>query len=283
MKTLTTLFLTAVSSVIMAQIPNACFDNWTSGNPDQWQTTNILQAGSVTQVSNTHGSCTSAVQLNSVTYGSIIAGGVAETWNGHTGYFVNAGNPVAVNGWYILNSVGGDELEVATLTRCSTGENGGEINTYSTSTTVYKQFSACLTYTVACTADSAEIFLELSNSRMHDTTHSGSYAIIDDLSFGSCSALGVDDIQNQVNLEAAYPNPASDFCNIIYSIPATSTVNVALYDLSGKKVMNILDNTNQTIGRYKIPVDVSKLANGVYAYTISVDGVPYTQKLVVAK
>ncbi len=47
--------------------------------------------------------------------------------------------------------------------------------------------------------------------------------------------------------------------------------------------MDLLNNTNQTPGRYKLPVDVHTLASGVYAYTITVDGVAYTQKLLVAK
>ena len=113
-------------------------------------------------------------------------------------------------------------------------------------------------------------------------THNGSYALVDDLSFGSCLA-GIENISNNVTLESAYPNPASTICNIIYSIPVVSSVSIALYDLSGRKVMELLSNSNQTPGRYKLPVDVHALANGVYAYTITANGVPYTQKLVVAK
>jgi hypothetical protein len=279
MKTLTTLFLTAVSSVMLAQtIPNASFETWSVGNPAGWYTLNLYETGSVTQSSNAY-SGSSAASLNSVLVGSTYVGGFLQSNTLTDGFFSYPGNPAALNGWYILNSVGGDMFEVEVLTKNS-ADNGAALKNISTSTSVYKQFSACINYSSG-TADSAEIVLDLTNTG--GATHAGSYVIVDDLSFGSCTPTGIEDINNTVALEPSYPNPASTICNIIYSIPSSSTVHVALYDLSGRMVMNILDNTNQTPGRYKIPVNVHTLANGVYVYTITVDGVPYTQKLVVAK
>jgi len=281
MKKLATLFLTAASSVILAQIPNPSFENWQYSSPPyypiSWTTDNRIANGYVVESSNAHAG-TLAARLNSI----YNLGGYVETWNGNSRYFANSGNPDALNGWYILNSVGFDELEVIVNTKCSGGANGIDTMITMTPTSVYKQFSACINYTPGCTADSAAIFIELTNANF-GATNNGSYIIVDDLSFGPCATSSIEDIKSGVTLESAYPNPASEFCNIIYSIPGSSTVNVALYDLNGRKVMSILNNTNQTSGRYKIPVDVSKLANGVYAYTITVDGVPYTQKLVVAK
>jgi hypothetical protein len=281
MKILTTLFFTAVCSIAFAQIPNASFENWQYSSPPyypiSWTTANRIANGYVVESSNAHDG-TLAARLNSM----YNLGGYVETWDGKTRYFTNSGNPDALNGWYILNSVGFDELEVIVNTKCSSGANGIDTMITMTPTSVYKQFSACINYTSGCAADSAAIFIELTNANF-GATNNGSYLIIDDLSFGPCATSGIDGINNGVTLESAYPNPASQFANIIYAIPNTATVSVALYDLNGRKVMDIVDNTNQTPGRYKIPVDVTKLANGVYFYTVSVDGVPYTQKLVVAK
>ena len=281
MKILSTLLLSVTSSILAAQIPNPSFENWQYSSPPyypiSWTTANRLANGYVVESSAAHAG-TLAARLNSM----YNLGGYLETWNGHTGYFVNSGNPDALNGWYILNSVGFDELEVVVNTKCSSGINGVDTLITMTPTTVYKQFSACISYTPGCTADSASIFIELTNANF-GATNNGSYIIVDDLSFGPCATSGIDAINNGVTLESVYPNPASQLANIVYAIPNSSMVSVSLYDLNGRKVMNILDNTNQTPGRYKIPVDVTKLANGVYAYTITVNGVPYTQKLVVAK
>lgn len=276
MKVLTTLFLSAISSFMFAQIPNPSFENWSSGNPDQWTTGNNLLPGTTTQSSNAYAG-SSAVSLNNV--GGF--GGFVSTETITDEYFINSGNPAALNGWYILNSVGGDELQVIVATKCSSGDNGAATANITTATAVHKQFSVCISYGNSCTSDSASIGLYLVNQNI--MTNAGSYVIVDDLSFGVCTATGVDAIKNEVVLDPSYPNPANTICNIIYYIPNSATVNVSLYDISGRKVMNILNNTNQTSGRYKIPVDLQTLANGVYFYTIAVDGVPYSQKLVVAK
>jgi hypothetical protein len=275
MKTLSTLFFAALSSIVFAQIPNACFDTWSGGNPTQWVTGNSFLAGTTTQSSTVHGTCTSAVSLNSV--GGL--GGFVESISATDPYFYNSGNPEALNGWYILKSDGNDYFEVEVGTKCPDTVNSGLMVEYTTSTSVYKQFSVCLTYSHVCTADSAYIFLALNSST---TTGNGDYVIVDGLSFGTC-ATAIEDIKSNVDLEPSYPNPASDICNIIYSIRNSGEVNVSLYDISGRKMMNLLDNTRQTSGRYKIPVDVHSLANGVYVYIITVDGVSYSQKLTVEK
>jgi hypothetical protein len=277
MKTLTTLILSTMSSVMIAQIPNASFETWSGGNPVGWYTGNSIFPGTTTQSSNAQAGSSSA-SLNSVSgLGGFVGTGVTTDQ-----YFINSGNPPALNGWYILNTNGGDDVQVIVSSKCSTGVNGGATTTLSAATSVYKQFSVCWTYGVNCTADSASIFFDLTNPGGGGVTHSGSYALIDDLTFGPCTS-GIDEVESDVTLEPSYPNPANEYCNLIYSLPNAATVNVALYDLSGRKVMNILNNTNQTDGRYKIPVDVRGLANGVYIYTITVDGLPYSQKLTVVK
>jgi hypothetical protein len=238
-------------------------------------------AGTVTQSGTAHAGSSSA-SINTVNSGFGNFGGSLQTGTSSYPYFASTGNPAALNGWYQLNSVSGDQFKIQLLAKDLSANIKGSATMYYNVTTgaVWKQFSACISYTG--TADSAEILFTLINSGGSNTTNTGSYVLVDDLSFGSCLA-GIENISNSVTLESAYPNPAATICNIIYSIPNASSVSVALYDLSGRKVMDILNNSNQTPGRYKLPVDVHTLANGVYAYTITVDGVPYTQKLAVAK
>jgi len=280
MKKLITLLLSLTSTVLIAQIPNASFENWTAGSPDNWQVITAYLPTTVTQSSSAHAG-TYAVQLNSVNVSSYYVGGVIETGTASGGYFLNSGNPVALDGWYKLNSVSGDELSVIASTKCpdDTANSGGTF-TDTASTSVYKEFSVCLTYVNSCTADSASIAIALTNTG--GFTHSGSVATVDDLSFGSC-VNGIAPISNKVTLEKAYPNPASTTCNIIYSIPSNGTVSIDLYDISGRKIKSLLGDTKQTTGRYKLPVDVSNLSNGIYVYTIKVDGQVYAQKLTVAR
>lgn len=287
MKKLTTLFLTIVSSVMLAQtIPNFSFENWSGSpsNPTGWYTLNAILTGSTTE-SNMAWAASHSAQLNSVlalgqNYGGVLGSGTLSDIYFATGL---SSNPAALTGWYELAPVSGDELKIIVVTKNGSTVNGGDTSSIKTTTAgAWKEFSICLNY-ISGTADSAAILFQLSGSDGSDSTHNGSSALIDDLVWGACGTSGVEDISNNVTLEPSYPNPANDICNIIFSIPGTSLVNADLYDLNGRKIMNLMNNANLSSGRYKIPVDVSKFANGVYFYTITVDGVPYTQKLVVAK
>src|ERR1700719_985484 len=103
MKTLTTLFFSVLGTALFAQIPNASFETWSGGNPTQWVTGNGIFPGTTTQSSTAHAG-SSAAKLNSL--GGL--GGFVETTNASDPFFYNSGNPGALNGWYILNSVGGD-------------------------------------------------------------------------------------------------------------------------------------------------------------------------------
>jgi hypothetical protein len=283
MKTLITLFLTTLSCIMLAQIPNPSFETWAGGDPTGWNTLNYLEAGTVTQSATAHNLSSSAA-LNSLSFGGTYFGGYLQTGTSSHPYFASPGNPAALNGWYQLNATGGDEFKVQLLAKDASGNIKGSATMDYTATTgaVWKQFSACIGYTGV--ADSAEILFTLTNS-ISGNTHNGSYALVDDLSLGSCftGINGIEEISNNITLESAYPNPANNIFNIIYSIPNTSNVSVALYDFSGRKVMGPLNNINQSPGKYKLPVDIHTLVNGIYTYAITVDGIPYTQKLVVAK
>lgn len=277
MKKLTTLILSLASTAIMAQIPNASFENWTSGSPNNWYLP-VPVPGTVTQSSNAHAG-SSAVSLNSVNFSSYYFGGIVMSGSSD-GFFLDATNPAAISGWYILNSAGGDQLSVTATTKCSSGStnSAGAFNT-STSTAVYKQFTVCLSGST-CTPDSTGITIGLIGTS--GPTHAGSYAIVDELSYTTCPT-GVPTIGNTVNLEKAYPNPASTTCNIIYSIPSDATVSINLYDISGRMVKSLLADTKQTPGRYKLPFDVTSLPNGIYIYTVTVNGQVYSQKLTIAR
>jgi hypothetical protein len=283
MKKLTTIFLLLASTALMAQnIPNQCFDNWTSGVPTGWNSASYqVIPATVTQSGTFHGLCTSSVGLSQQQIAGTYFGGEVATGPtpGDPYYLYSGSNPVALNGYYQLTANGSDYFEATIITKNITGVNGGASFTSSTSTAVWKEFSVCITYTHNIPVDSISITLQLNTSN----GHAGTTALVDDLSFGTC----VNDVptidQNNVKLESAYPNPSSTVCNIIYTIPTDGIVSADLYDISGRKLETLLTEGKQTSGRYKLPVDVTSLANGIYIYRIIVDGQAFTQKFTVAR
>ncbi len=64
-----------------------------------------------------------------------------------------------------------------------------------------------------------------------------------------------------------YPNPFNPATIINYQIPADGFVTLKVYDILGKEVATLV-NEQQTMGRYSINFNASKLASGVYIYEL---------------
>jgi aminopeptidase N len=64
-------------------------------------------------------------------------------------------------------------------------------------------------------------------------------------------------------LEQNFPNPASGSTTFTYSIPEESAVTLGLFDLAGKKVMDIT-NSRQGLGTHIVTADLSGLNAGIY-------------------
>ena len=80
-----------------------------------------------------------------------------------------------------------------------------------------------------------------------------------------------------------YPNPFNPSTTISYNLPANDVVNVAIYDLAGKKVKTFV-NGKQNAGfksfRWNAKNDNDKTVSaGVYLYTIQIGNLRQTRKL----
>ena len=62
---------------------------------------------------------------------------------------------------------------------------------------------------------------------------------------------------------SAYPNPTSDKCTVQYTLPASMHANLSVYDVTGKKVMTMLDNMCIK-GNYSYNLNLSSLPAGNY-------------------
>lgn len=60
-----------------------------------------------------------------------------------------------------------------------------------------------------------------------------------------------------------YPNPFNPVTSIIYTLPQESQVRIAIYDVAGRQV-DLLKNESQPAGHYQIRWDAARLASGVY-------------------
>ncbi|MBL1215695.1 MAG: peptidoglycan DD-metalloendopeptidase family protein [Ignavibacteriae bacterium] len=99
------------------------------------------------------------------------------------------------------------------------------------------------------------------------------------------SPTGVADNENIVtefSLEQNYPNPFNPSTTIKYSIPVSSFVTLKVYDLLGKVVASLV-NESKAAGNYKINFDAKSLSSGIYFYKIEAGNFNAQRKLVLLK
>jgi hypothetical protein len=73
------------------------------------------------------------------------------------------------------------------------------------------------------------------------------------------------------SLQQNFPNPVKDQTTFTYSLPQASQVSLALYDMTGKKVMDLLEEW-QSLGTHSITKDLSGLKSGLYLCRMSAGG-----------
>jgi VCBS repeat-containing protein len=88
------------------------------------------------------------------------------------------------------------------------------------------------------------------------------------------------ELKGQVNL---FPNPASEYVNVIFTASHTANSSVKMYDLSGRIVANIYIGTIEAGKLYQRKVFVKSLSAGVYFIQFTNGEFIETRKLVIAK
>ena len=83
-------------------------------------------------------------------------------------------------------------------------------------------------------------------------------------------------------LEQNYPNPFNPSTVIKYSIPQDGMVTLDVFNLLGEKVASLVNGLQQA-GRYEVNFDASKLASGIYVYTINAGSFNSVKKMVLMK
>jgi predicted GH43/DUF377 family glycosyl hydrolase len=83
-------------------------------------------------------------------------------------------------------------------------------------------------------------------------------------------------------LEQNFPNPFNPSTTIEYQIPKQSLVSLRIFDLLGREVATLINETKQA-GTYKVRWDASRLSSGVYFYSIMAGVYRETKRMVLLK
>ncbi len=89
-------------------------------------------------------------------------------------------------------------------------------------------------------------------------------------------------IPSDYSLGQNYPNPFNPVTRINFSIPKSSNVKLAVYDLTGREV-EVLVNDMKAAGNYTATFDGITLSSGAYFYKITADGFTDVKKMMILK
>jgi len=87
---------------------------------------------------------------------------------------------------------------------------------------------------------------------------------------------------NKFSLKQNYPNPFNPETIIQFSIPNRSHVNIAIYDIQGKKLETLVNNIHNA-GEHSIKWNAIHYSAGIYFYRISTSNLTKTKKCILMK
>jgi len=85
------------------------------------------------------------------------------------------------------------------------------------------------------------------------------------------------------SLEQNYPNPFNPVTNISFSLESDARINLTVFDISGRKLIEVLKDNLYSAGRHTIKFDGSYLPSGVYFYKLSTENFSVTKKMLLLK
>ena len=87
---------------------------------------------------------------------------------------------------------------------------------------------------------------------------------------------------SEFSLSRNFPNPFNPVTVISFSLPYECSVNLTVYNVSGKKIAVIVDNVFSA-GAHSVEWDASRFSSGVYFYKIEAGKFVDTKKLLLLK
>tara|TARA_Y100001980_G_C14294228_1_gene124106 strand:- start:184 stop:540 length:357 start_codon:yes stop_codon:yes gene_type:complete len=94
-------------------------------------------------------------------------------------------------------------------------------------------------------------------------------------------------IPNEFSLSQNYPNPFNPITNIEYSMSKNSNVSINIYDISGKLVKKLL-NESKNPGFHSVRWDSKnnvgkKVSSGLYFYKMQTDNFEQVRKMILMR
>jgi hypothetical protein len=152
--------------------------------------------------------------------------------------------------------------------------------------TVGGPFSGAFTPTAANQWASKVFMMPVGTNKVRFVAKSGygNNLYIDNITSGTIVGIGneLTLTPDSYNLAQNYPNPFNPVTTINFSLPKTSKVSIKIYDVLGKELRTLVNETKPA-GIYDISFDASSLSSGVYFYRIEADNFSDIKRMMLIK
>ncbi|NBC16719.1 MAG: T9SS type A sorting domain-containing protein [Bacteroidetes bacterium] len=114
------------------------------------------------------------------------------------------------------------------------------------------------------------------------------YAGTDEGIYRSVRAIGTDtkrppgEVPERVQLRANYPNPFNLQTTITYALPRSVAVRLAVYDVLGREVAVLVDDTRPA-GQHTVTFEAGDLPSGVYLYRLEAGNTVWSGRMLRVK
>jgi hypothetical protein len=274
------LFLFVIN--VNAQIPNGGFENWGAMNPvDWWSSNNESLPVLISQSSDAH-SGSYAVKMEAQIFFNILIPAQLLVGSEGNGFPVSQ-RYEAVNFYYKFSPTTANAFFGVSV---GMGLNDGVIGaggfTTSDEANSYTYVSVPITYGTMEVPDVVIISFVV-GSEIQDPEAAGSYATVDDVSFGA--ATDVEDANmnpEKYDLKQNYPNPFNPVTRIKYALKEKVQVVLKVYDLLGNEVATLVDGVKEK-GTHFVDFNSSSLSSGTYFYSLKAADFVQTRKMILIK
>lgn len=283
----------AFTASLMAQIPNAGFENFTTVGsydvPNGWGTMNhtTALAGVYTATKGTPGSPgVSYLKLTSKTVGSAVVNGIAVSgvldsmaMKAKSG-FAYTMRPISLTGKWQHMIYGTSQGSVkAVLSKWNTTSNKRDTvaiaeQTLSGMAMSWANFTINFTYLSSNTPDSCIIDLRASGS----APANNDYLWIDNLAF-SGSVTGLENQESFITRILVFPNPSTETIHVTVNLASPQKTTIELTDLAGRLILT--KDAGMLAGESEQTLNVSHISKGAYLVRMITESGTEVRKVVI--
>jgi hypothetical protein len=272
------LLLAGLAALVHAQIPNAGFENWTAGEPDNWLTNNFPGTPAVTQSADAHGDASAARGEVVSIFSFPLAPNLISTNEDGLGFPVSQ-RWAELRGWYKFATTGADQMLIGVTMTTGDSAIGAGAWVLGPSGT-YAPFSVPIFYIPSTVPDTAYITITIIGDTITGIPTVGSNFHVDDLSFSGVSSAGenIVGVPGTLALMQNYPNPFNPATQIDFRVAESGPVTLRIFDLLGREIATLVDE-ELAPGSYSRTFDAAALSSGIYVYRLTSGGRSETRKM----